>query len=41
VAVLVLMMAELAACAGSGIQACNQSPYESTGPCTVGKHKDS
>jgi hypothetical protein len=40
-AVLALMLTELAGCADLAVQPCERSPYESIGPCSVGKHKDS
>lgn len=40
-AILLLVTTGLAGCAGGAIQPCEHSPYESVGPCSVGKHKDS
>ncbi|HUA52806.1 MAG TPA: hypothetical protein VMB81_11615 [Candidatus Sulfotelmatobacter sp.] len=40
-AAVLLIVAELAGCAGVAIQPCDAPAYQSTGPCAIGRHKDS
>jgi hypothetical protein len=41
VGALLLIAAELAGCAGGAIAPCDAAAYQSSGPCSVGRHKDS
>jgi len=37
---VLLIAAELAGCAGVAIQPCDAPADQSTGPCAIGRHKD-